>query len=176
MLDIVSNFNEKHGFEQPSNGQSIEEVNCVSHYDPGLLSISILSKHEGLQLKDMNTNQWIDGPLESEIGVIWLGEAAARLTDNHLKPGIDRMIYPQGGKPRLTMCYEVCTIAQLENLSVEKKSEVMAGGSVTFDNRPGLGVHQLKLKNSAELSEKAVRTFISVGADWFEQLVPKELI
>ena len=124
MFDIVSYFNEKHGFEPPSNGQSTEEVNCVSHYDPGLLSISILSTHEGLQLKDMNTNQWIDAPLESEIGVIWLGEAAVRLTDNHLKPGINRVIYRQEGKPRLAMLYEVYTKAQLENLSVDKKSEV----------------------------------------------------
>jgi hypothetical protein len=53
MLDIVSYFNNKSGFQPPHNGQTIEEVNCVPHYDPGLLSISILSTHEGLQLKNM---------------------------------------------------------------------------------------------------------------------------
>jgi hypothetical protein len=37
-------------------------------------------------------------------------------------------------------------------------------------------VHQLKLKSSAELSEKAVRTFISVGAEISQQLLSKELI
>ncbi|CAF1467501.1 unnamed protein product [Adineta ricciae] len=60
MLDIVSYFNNKNGFEPPENGQSTDEVNCVPHYDPGLFSISVLSTHEGLQLKDMTTNQWID--------------------------------------------------------------------------------------------------------------------
>ena len=85
MLDIVSYFNKKNGFKPPTAGQTTKEVNCVPHYDPGLLSISILSTHEGLQLKDMITDEWIDGPLESNMGVIWLGEAAARVTDNRLK-------------------------------------------------------------------------------------------
>ena len=50
ILDIVSYFNNKNGFASSQNGQTTEEVNCVPHYDPGLLSISILSTHEGLQL------------------------------------------------------------------------------------------------------------------------------
>jgi hypothetical protein len=138
MLDIVSYFNNKSGFEPPHNGQTTEEVNCVSHYDPGLLSISILSTHEGLQLKNMANDEWIDGPLEPNIGVIWLGEAASRVTQNRLKPGIHRVIYPQESKCRLTVWYEVCTIEQLQNLSGDKKNELMAGGTVTFNNLPGL--------------------------------------
>ena len=137
MLDIVSYFNEKHGFEPPQNGQSTKEVNCVPHYDPGLFSISILSTHEGLQLKDRINDQWIDGPLESNIGVIWLGEAASKLSENRLKPGIHRVVYPQEAKGRLTMWYEVCTIEQLKNISSEKNDEVMAGGTVIFPNLPG---------------------------------------
>ena len=95
MLDIVSYFNNKSGFQPPHSGQTTEEVNCVPHYDPGLFSISILSTHEGLQLKNMMNDEWIDGPLESNIGVIWLGEAASRVTQNRLKPGIHRVVYPQ---------------------------------------------------------------------------------
>ena len=136
MLDIVSYFNEKSGFEPPQNGQSTEEVNCVPHYDPGLFSISILSTHEGLQLKNMVDDQWVDGPLEPNMGVIWLGEAAARVTDNRLKPGIHRVIYPREAKTRLTIWYEVCTIEQLRNISDGKKEEIMAGGSVSFKNLP----------------------------------------
>ena len=128
MLDIVSYFNNKTGVQTPENGQSTDEVNCVPHYDPGLLSISILSTHEGLQLKNMKDNQWIDGPLESNIGVIWLGEAASRVTQNRLKPGIHRVIYPHEPKCRLTIWYELCTIEQLENLSGTKKNELMANG------------------------------------------------
>ena len=85
MLDIVSYFNEKSGFPPPHNGESTEKVNCVPHYDLGLLSISILSTHEGLQLKQMIRAEWIDGPLESSIGVIWLGERASRITKKSIK-------------------------------------------------------------------------------------------
>ncbi|CAF3406151.1 unnamed protein product, partial [Rotaria sp. Silwood2] len=102
MLDIVNYFNMKSGFQPPTDGQTTEEVNCVPHYDPGLLSLSILSTHEGLQLKNLVNNEWIDGPLESNIGVIWLGEAASRITENRLKPGIHRVVYPQVSTPRLT--------------------------------------------------------------------------
>jgi hypothetical protein len=137
MLDIVSYFNNKSGFQPPQNGQTTKEVNCVPHYDPGLLSISILSTHEGLQLKDMTTNEWIDGPLEPKIGVIWLGEAASRVTQNRLQPGIHRVIYPQEPKCRLTIWYEVCTIGQLANIRPDKKDEIMADGIVTFENIPG---------------------------------------
>ncbi|CAF1212571.1 unnamed protein product [Adineta steineri] len=138
MLDIVSYYNNKSGFQPPVNGETTEEVNCVPHYDPGLLSISILSTHEGLQLKNMTTNEWIDGPLESNIGVIWLGEAASRVTQNRLKLGIHRVIYPQESKCRLTVWYEVCTTAQLKNISSVKKDEKMVEGMVTFENLPGL--------------------------------------
>ena len=137
MLDIVSYFNNKSGIQPPENGQTTEEVNCVPHYDPGLFSISVLSTHEGLQLKKMTTNEWIDGPLESNIGVIWLGEAASRATQNRLKPGIHRVIYPQKSKRRLTVWYEVCTIEQLKSISAEKKDELMSNGIVTFENLPG---------------------------------------
>ncbi|CAF1074608.1 unnamed protein product [Adineta steineri] len=87
MLGIVSYFDTNRSVQPPpSNGQIIDQVSCVPHYDPGLFSISILSTHEGLQLKDMTNNEEIDGPLESNIGVIWLGEAASRITGNRLKP------------------------------------------------------------------------------------------
>ena len=76
--------------------------------------------------------------LESNIGVVWLGEAASRITQNRLKPGIHRVVYPQESKRRLTIWYEVCTIQQLKNISADKKHEIMADGSVTFENLPGL--------------------------------------
>ncbi|UJR18903.1 hypothetical protein I4U23_022031 [Adineta vaga] len=113
------------------------EVNCVPYYDPGLLSISILSTHEGLQLKKMINDEWIDGPLESNIGVIWLGERASRITKNRLKAGIHRVIYPQESKRRLTIWYEICTTEQLKNISDKMTNEIMAGGMVTFNNLPG---------------------------------------
>ena len=137
MLDIVFYFNNKNVFRQLHDGKTTEEVNCVPHYDPGLFSISILSTYEGLQLKDMVHDEWIDGPLEPNIGVIWLGEAASRITQNWLKPGIHRVVYPQKRKCRLTVWYEICTIEQLRNISADKKDELMADGIVTFQNLPG---------------------------------------
>ncbi|CAF3011975.1 unnamed protein product, partial [Rotaria sp. Silwood2] len=137
MLDIVSYFNKKSGFQPPENGKTTDEVNCIPHYDPGLLSISILSTHEGLQLKNMTTNEWIDGPLQSDIGVIWLGEAASRITGNRLKPGIHRVIYPQKSKTRLTIWYELCTVEQLKSVSEESKDDIIANGTFTFENFPG---------------------------------------
>jgi hypothetical protein len=137
ILDIASYFNNKSGFPPPQIGQTTEEVNCVPHYDPGLLSISILSTHEGLQLKDTANNEWIDGSLEPKIGVIWLGEAASRVTQNRLKSGIHRVVYPQVPKSRLTLWYEVCTIEQLRNISEENHEELLTGGIVSFENLPG---------------------------------------
>ncbi|CAF3723137.1 unnamed protein product [Rotaria sp. Silwood1] len=138
----------KSGFQPPENGQTTEEVNCVPHYDPGLFSISILSTHKGLQLKNMTNNEWVDGPLEPNIGVIWLGKAASRITQNRLKPGIHRVIYPQKWKSRLTIWYEVCTTEQLKNISADKKDELMADGAVTFASMPGSApITVIDLKN-----------------------------
>ncbi len=86
----------------------------------------------------MTSGEWIDGPLEPNIGVIWLGEAASRVTENRLKPGIHRVIYPQKSKCRLTIWYEMCTTEQLRNISADKQDETMADGIVTFQNLPGL--------------------------------------
>ncbi|CAF3689371.1 unnamed protein product [Adineta steineri] len=136
MLDVVKYFNDKNGFQPPENGETTEEVNCVPHYDPGLLSISILSTCEGLQLKNLTNNEWIDGPLEPSIGVIWLGEAASLATQNRLKPGIHRVIYPHEPKCRLTIWYELCTTEQLRNISGKQKNAQMREGFVSFGNLP----------------------------------------
>lgn len=92
-------------------------MNCVPHYDPGLLSISYFSNLEGLQLFDPQTNSWIDGPVasgteEGEIWVMWLGEAAVKASKKPVKAGIHRVIYPSKPTPRVTLWYEVCTVKQ----------------------------------------------------------------
>ncbi|CAF3580105.1 unnamed protein product [Rotaria sp. Silwood1] len=168
----------KSSFRPPQNGQTTEEVNCVPHYDPGLLSISILSTHEGLQLKNMTNNEWVHGPLEPNIGVIWLGEAASQITQNRLKPGIHRVVYPQESKPRLTLWYELCTIEQLKNISADKKDELMANGTVTFKNLPGsapitvlAGEKKLDFLKRVEMA--AVGKLIGHG---IEERLPKILI
>lgn len=84
----------------------------------------------------MTNNEWIDGPLQPNIGVIWLGDPASRATQNRLKPGIHRVIYPQNPTCRVTVWYEICTIEQLRNISVESHDEPMAEGIVTIKNLP----------------------------------------
>ena len=123
MLDVVHYFNERTGpAEQPQVGLNTDEVNCVPHFDPGLLSLSILSTCDGLQLKDQLTNEWIDGPNNSQhdqryIGVMWLGEAASILTQNRFKSGIHRVVYPRiPHQSRLTIWQEICTVTQIETL------------------------------------------------------------
>lgn len=116
MVDVAHYFNNKTMDTQPLLGKDTEEVNCVPHYDPGLLSLSFLSTEEGLQLFDERSQSWVDGPVntkddEKNIGVIWLGYAATQV-DQKLRPGIHRVIYPKKSSPRLTAWYEVCTVTQ----------------------------------------------------------------
>ncbi|CAF3831641.1 unnamed protein product [Rotaria sordida] len=123
MLDIVNYFNERTGpAQQPKIGFNTDEMNCVPHFDPGLFSLSILSTCNGLQLKDLRQDQWVDGPNNCEdgqrsIGVIWLGEAANIMTGNRFKSGIHRVVYPRiPHQARLTIWQEVCTKTQIDTL------------------------------------------------------------
>ena len=145
MLDIVHYFNKKTGPKMaPEVGYDTDEVNCVPHYDPGLFSLSILSTCDGLQLKDQRTNQWIDGPNNSQmnqsnIGVLWLGEAASILTNNRFKAGIHRVVYPRvAHQPRITIWQEICTEEQIKQL-FERETHAQrlpAGAQVTLENQP----------------------------------------
>lgn len=66
MFDIVQYYNTK--IANPSESELIQKndpsilntdhMNCVPHSDPGLLSLSILSTAEGLELQDPKTQQW----------------------------------------------------------------------------------------------------------------------
>ncbi|CAF2139774.1 unnamed protein product [Rotaria magnacalcarata] len=145
MLDIVHYFNKNVGPTQvPAIGYSTDEVNCVPHYDPGLFSLSILSTCDGLQLQDRHENKWTDGPNNSQIGqsnigVIWLGEAASILTSNRFKSGIHRVIYPRTvQQPRLTIWQEICTEGQIQQLFEENNNVQIlpAGAEVLLANQP----------------------------------------
>lgn len=146
MLDIAHYFNTNRGpTSVPEVGHDTSEVNCVPHYDPGLFSLSILSTCEGLQLKDQRTNQWIDGPNNSQvdqsnIGAIWLGEAASILTENRFKAGIHRVIYPRmPHQARLTVWQEVCTTSQIQQLFHQQiqMQTLPHDAQVTLANQPG---------------------------------------
>ena len=131
MLDVAHYYNSRRGpVQTPAVGYDTSEVNCVPHYDPGLFSLSILSTCEGLQLKDQRANKWIDGPVNfqlesSNIGVLWLGEAAAVLSERRFQAGIHRVIYPRTiYRSRLTIWQEVCTTAQIRDI-LEENGDAM---------------------------------------------------
>lgn len=118
MMDFAFYSNQRAGQAPPAQGASTEEVNCVPHYDPGLWSISFFSSAEGLQLFDPVDNKWFAGPINTlqgqrNLGVLWLGEAAAKISQRKLKAGVHRVIFPAQEVKRLTMWYEACTIAQV---------------------------------------------------------------
>ena len=53
------------------------------------------------------------GPADPTIGVIWCGDVAVKASNNKLKHGMHRVIYPTiNNKPRLTMWFEICTSSQ----------------------------------------------------------------
>jgi len=146
MLDITHYFNNKASSDpQPAEGSSVDEVNCVPHFDPGLVSISFFSDCEGLQLKDPDTGEWFNGPLntnpdQEDIGVLWLGQAAVTAFDGQLKAGIHRVVYPkEAGKPRLTAWFEACTLKQALN-----PEGVYEGGTVSLENLPSVGPMQVQ--------------------------------
>jgi len=103
MVDIACYHNKVNQKERPP-------MNCVAHYDPGILSLSVIQTNEGLQLLDKNGN-WINGPTpqSQNLGVIWTGDAAKSLNGS-FKAGIHQVIYPETlGTPRLSIWGEVCT-------------------------------------------------------------------
>jgi len=88
-------------------------MNCSSHVDPGLLSISLFSTAPGLQFFDPTPNDWIPIPHDKNLGVIWCGDAATRASNGKIKSGIHRVQLDSTATRRVTMWYEMCTSTQL---------------------------------------------------------------
>jgi len=112
-------------------------MNCVAHYDPGLLSLSVTQTYEGLQLQDAAGN-WVEGPSPNNphLGVIWTGDAAHQL-NNSFKAGIHQVAYPaELGTPRMSIWGEVCTRDQAlfdDEQSILKKKGKDAKESLKFN-------------------------------------------
>eukprot|EP01130_Rhizamoeba_saxonica_P016422 TRINITY_DN758_c0_g1_i2.p1 TRINITY_DN758_c0_g1~~TRINITY_DN758_c0_g1_i2.p1 ORF type:complete len:435 (-),score=90.99 TRINITY_DN758_c0_g1_i2:52-1356(-) len=126
-------------------------LNCVEHYDPGLLSLSVLSTAPGLQVKNMVTNEWVDCPYlnqDGSIAVMWCGEAVRNIPNCNLIPGIHRVKFVEGSHPRLALWHEVCTREQaldgvdlnqqvdLSNLTYEKKKHEFVVPTMNKDAPP----------------------------------------
>lgn len=97
--------------------ENTNKFNCVPHFDPGLLSLSILLTLKGLQLKHLATNTWIDGPFEFRLCAVWSDATATPLTNNPI-----------------TMWCKFCTIALFENIPENKADNRIQNDDLTFDN------------------------------------------
>jgi hypothetical protein len=101
--------------------------NCSPHFDPGLVSLSFMSTTPGLELLNCDA-QFVAPPQQPNIGVLWLGEAAQRLSKSKFKAGIHQVI--PSNHPRLTCWSEVCTVEQVAHLL--NTPEVGEGPEETF--------------------------------------------
>lgn len=130
-----------------------EEVECnvAGHFDPGLLSFSILSTKEGLQVKNKD-GEWVDCPTDSRYGILWAGELA-QIISPEIKPGWHRVKYLKEQASRLSIWIEVCSkqqdlahsfsyfdkvtfpkdmVFQLPGLNMELLEQIRREGSVSF--------------------------------------------
>lgn len=120
-LDIpLFNFRKQWGmfdFAKYHNNGSIPgtKISCKEHSDPGLLTISLRSTEPGLELRDGFggvVGGWVKIPNNKNIGIIWAGDAAAKINPE-VKPCIHRVVNPAGNnKPRIAIWHEICTSAQ----------------------------------------------------------------
>jgi len=110
MLDIAYYFNNEKKF---ATSDLIVDENCAPHYDPGLLSLSVLSTHRGLELYNPITDEWVSHTGEdTKLGVIWCGKAAQQASSGYLRPAVHKVIR-QLDKPRIAIWYEICNAYQI---------------------------------------------------------------
>jgi len=110
LLDIAHYFNAQDKFETSAHPDLPPEMNCSAHHDPGLISLSFVSKGSGLELLDENEN-WIGFETQGNIAVLWCGEAARKASSDIFKPAVHR-VRRNVGHPRLAIWYEICTADQ----------------------------------------------------------------
>jgi len=88
-----------------------DNLNIVEHYDPGLLSFSILSAEPGFQFKN-EYGEWVDQPNDRGIGMLWAGHALHSY-DSEYTEGIHRVTV--SANPRYSIWYEMATFDQERN-------------------------------------------------------------
>jgi hypothetical protein len=146
MVDIAYYTHENH----VKQGDVVQSV--APHYDPGILSLNVLSNQPGLQFKDKHQN-WVDVPVSNNIGVIWAGELADKITDGRIKPGWHRVLCHRSNPVRMSIWIEACSKQQdlessmslLENITTkEEKSAQFQSISTEKPNRKRKSWDELK--------------------------------
>ena len=99
--------------------QSIQQRKLIKnkwllpHLDGGLFSNSVYSNASGLEVFDLQTNEWV--PVPVNMGVIWCGITAISASKDNFQGGFHR-VQTHNDFPRLTFLYE----AHVENKLVER--------------------------------------------------------
>uniref|UniRef100_A0A6B2LBK7 Isopenicillin N synthase-like Fe(2+) 2OG dioxygenase domain-containing protein n=1 Tax=Arcella intermedia TaxID=1963864 RepID=A0A6B2LBK7_9EUKA len=108
MLDIV--------YYKSPNPHSQTQLSVAEHYDPGLLSLNVLSDQPGLQFKTRE-GEWVDIPVDDNLCLLWTGEMCTYITLNRFPPAHHRVIVPSTTPfhPRLSIWIEICT--EMQDLS-----------------------------------------------------------
>jgi hypothetical protein len=114
MMDIAHYFNDSYIFDNVASKQLPKNINCDSHYDPGLFSFSVLSTAPGLELFDFSTNTWVQfdnySKGQTDKGIIWCGKAA-NFANSLFHPCVHRVTRSLD-TPRTAMWYEICQSGQ----------------------------------------------------------------
>jgi len=122
MLDVAHYFNDQSKFDE---SPLPPDINCASHYDPGLISLSVLSTAPGLELFNPATETWTAHTGEDEsLAILWCGQAASDASKGVLKPATHRVLR-KVGQPRVAMWYEICTAEQEPKPSQKDYDEMM---------------------------------------------------
>lgn len=85
-----------------------DNLQVHAHADPGLMSLSIGSTEDGLEMYDPVAHAWVRIPKDK--WVLWCGFAAEQISDQVIKCGVHRVV---AGKERLTAWYEMCVESQV---------------------------------------------------------------
>lgn len=140
MFDIAR-YSNKHD----KNSAIRDGLNCKEHFDPGLLSLSLRSTQEGLQLKDEH-GHWIKPPTDKNIAILWTGKAAT-IINPKLKPGVHRVSsytnnFTMFNKPRIALWHEICLAEQehkeLSLSSINKKFKKTAHDAKIYEIKTGI--------------------------------------
>ena len=90
-------------------------LNCASHWDPGVYSLSVYSSQPGLEMQAADGRSWVPVNPDGDTLVLWTGNVASQASKKRLKQGIHRVVAPDSfpAPPRMAVWTEIATWDQL---------------------------------------------------------------
>jgi len=169
MIDVAHYFNDQSKFDE---SPLPPDLNCASHYDPGLITLSVLSTAPGLELFNPATDTWTPHTGDDEsLAVLWCGQAASDASKGVIKPAIHRVIR-KVGHPRMSMWYEICT-AEQEPKPSQKYDETIV--QVETNGREG-EKNNKKPKSNKKLSSTTNKKKLVKSSESGEEIIKNNLL